>query len=133
MSSSVFSYVGELLNQFRDPWVWFGFGAQGLFFMRFFWQWIVSERRKKSTIPLAFWYFSLGGAFCTFIYAARRKDPVIMLAQCLGCFFYVRNLMLIYGQAKRRKRAGLPVVTQVDSEVEPAEPLARPAPASDVK
>lgn len=103
------SYVGELLRQFRDPWVWFGFGAQGLFFMRFFWQWIVSERHKRSTIPLAFWYFSIAGALCTLVYAAKRRDPVIMLAQCLGCLIYIRNLALIRSEAARRKLAGLPV------------------------
>jgi lipid-A-disaccharide synthase-like uncharacterized protein len=103
------SYISGLLAKLHDPWVWFGFGAQGLFFMRFFWQWVVSERQKRSTIPLAFWYFSLAGAVCTFVYAAKQKDPVFMLAQCLGCFFYIRNLMLIYGQKDRRRRAGLPV------------------------
>ncbi|GMV97016.1 MAG: lipid-A-disaccharide synthase N-terminal domain-containing protein [Phycisphaerae bacterium] len=101
------TYLGDLLRQFRDPWVWFGFGAQGLFFMRFFWQWIVSERRRRSTIPLAFWYFSIAGAMCTFVYAAKRRDPVIMLAQCLGCFFYIRNLMLIRRELVGHGAAGV--------------------------
>jgi len=111
-------YFNGLLDKFRDPWVWFGLGGQGLFFLRFLWQWIVSERHKRSTIPLAFWYFSLAGAVCTFIYAAKKQEPVFMLPQLLACFFYVRNLMLIYGQASRRRRAGLPAVTSVECKIE---------------
>ena len=110
MIDFLISYTGEVLAKLRDPWVWFGFAAQGLFFFRFFWQWLVSEREKRSTIPLAFWYFSIAGAICTFIYAAKRKEPVFMLPQVLACFFYVRNLMLIRKQAERRRQAGLPPV-----------------------
>jgi len=76
-------------------------GAQGVFFLRFVWQWIVSERRKRSTIPIAFWYLSLAGAICTFIYACHQADLVFMLAQILASGIYVRNLMLIYAHRKR--------------------------------
>ena len=44
-------------------WLAIGFAGQTLFFMRFFIQWIHSERQRRSIIPVAFWYFSLcGGA-----------------------------------------------------------------------
>ncbi|HOJ56576.1 MAG TPA: lipid-A-disaccharide synthase N-terminal domain-containing protein [Phycisphaerae bacterium] len=115
--TGMIDYLRQLLSELRDPWVWFGLGAQGLFFMRFFWQWVVSERRKQSTIPLAFWYLSLGGALSTFVYAAGRRDPAIMLGQLPACFFYIRNLMLIHGQVVRRRRAGLPVTTPSTSKV----------------
>ncbi len=45
----------------RDFWLIFGFIGQAMFTMRFIVQWIASERRKESVIPVAFWYFSLGG------------------------------------------------------------------------
>lgn len=112
MIDFLITYIGELLHTLRNPWVWFGFVAQGLFFFRFFWQWLVSEREKRSTIPLAFWYFSIAGAVCTFIYAAKKKELVFMAPQVLACFFYVRNLMLIHKQADRRKLAGLPPVSK---------------------
>ena len=98
----------QLLRQLRDPWTWFGFCAQGLFFMRFFWQWIVSERQKRSIVPVAFWYFSLGGAVSMFIYGTHRRDLVVMLGGLLPTIIYIRNLMLIYSSAERRRRAGLP-------------------------
>jgi len=92
-----------------NPWFVFGMVAQGVFFMRFVIQWIVSERRRESTIPVSFWYLSLIGALGTFVYAVGRADPVIMIAQLLACFIYIRNLMLIHNHARRRRLAGLPV------------------------
>lgn len=77
------------------PWVVFGFVGQGLFFSRFLVQWIASERAGKSTIPQAFWWFSLIGGLLTLVYAAGNHDLPIMLGQFVGIFVYLRNLMLI--------------------------------------
>ncbi len=84
-----------------NGWVVFGFGGQFLFFMRFVVQWYVSEKRKRVTVPLSFWYLSIAGSLTIFIYAAHRRDIVFVTAQLLACVIYVRNLMLIY----RRRRA----------------------------
>ena len=84
-----------------DPWFVFGMIGQGVFFLRFLVQWIVSERRGESVIPLAFWYLSLVGSLLIFVYAVREAQPLFMLAQLLACVIYVRNLMLIFRQRKR--------------------------------
>ena len=42
-------------------WLSIGFLGQFLFAMRFIIQWIVSEKKRDSVIPIAFWYFSIGG------------------------------------------------------------------------
>lgn len=76
-------------------WLCLGFFAQILFGMRFFVQWIVSEKEGKSVIPIAFWYFSLGGAGLLLTYAIYRRDPVFILGQSCGFIIYTRNLMLI--------------------------------------
>ena len=81
-----------------DPWLIFGLGAQGLFFMRFIVQWIASERAKKSVIPIHFWYLSIAGSAALLIYAIHRHDPVFILGQSLGSVIYIRNLMLISRQ-----------------------------------
>jgi len=78
-----------------DMWLLLGFFAQGLFFMRFFVQWISSELKGRSVGPLAFWYFSIGGGALLLIYAIHRKDPVFILGQGLGLIIYFRNLALI--------------------------------------
>jgi len=75
-------------------WLLFGLGAQFVFFMRFFVQWIYSEKKKKSSIPLAFWYLSIVGSILIFIYAIHIKDPVFMLGQSLALLIYVRNIFL---------------------------------------
>ncbi|MCM8783328.1 MAG: lipid-A-disaccharide synthase N-terminal domain-containing protein [Candidatus Omnitrophica bacterium] len=76
-------------------WLVLGFVAQFCFFLRFFVQWIVSEKKGRSTVPLAFWYLSLLGGTLLLIYSLYRKDPVFILGQALGLAIYVRNLILI--------------------------------------
>ncbi len=73
-----------------------GFSGQGLFAMRFIIQWLKSETQRKSVIPMAFWYFSIGGGLVLLLYALWRKDPVIICGQGLGLFIYLRNLYLIF-------------------------------------
>ena len=77
-------------------WLILGFLGQFLFFLRFFFQWIVSEKKKESIIPLSFWYFSLGGGLILLSYAIYRRDPVFILGQSLGVLIYARNLYFIY-------------------------------------
>jgi 4-amino-4-deoxy-L-arabinose transferase-like glycosyltransferase/lipid-A-disaccharide synthase-like uncharacterized protein len=82
-------------------WVLFGLGAQAAFTARFLVQWIASERRGKSYVPVPFWYFSLVGGLMLFTYAAIGKhDLVFSVGQAAGCVVYVRNLMLL-----RREKA----------------------------
>lgn len=90
-----------------DAWVLLGFVAQFFFSMRFLVQWIASERAKRSVVPIAFWFFSLGGGGLLLVYAIQREDPVFIAGQALGMFIYIRNLWLI---ANERKTA----MTKVD-------------------
>ena len=83
-----------------DIWLIIGFTGQALFSMRFLVQWIKSEREKRSTIPIAFWYFSLAGGASLLIYAIHRKDPVFILGQATGLFIYARNLYLIFRERR---------------------------------
>ena len=76
-------------------WLIIGFLGQGFFFMRFVVQWIASERAKKSIIPTAFWFFSVGGGTVLLIYAIYREDPVFIAGQALGLFIYLRNIFFI--------------------------------------
>jgi lipid-A-disaccharide synthase-like uncharacterized protein len=77
-------------------WIAFGLAGQIIFGMRFVIQWIASERRKESYIPMFFWYLSLAGASILLTYAIHRRDPVFILGQTTGFIVYVRNIMLIY-------------------------------------
>lgn len=86
-------------------WIIIGFVGQTCFFMRFFVQWITSERQRKSVIPKAFWYFSLGGSAILLSYAIHRQDPVFIVGQSMGFLIYTRNLMLLR-QERLRLAAG---------------------------
>jgi lipid-A-disaccharide synthase-like uncharacterized protein len=97
--------MNEVLGFFRDPWNILGIVAQGLFASRFIVQWFVSEVERRSVIPLAFWYFSLGGGVLLFAYAIHREEPVFAAGQGLGLFIYLRNLRLIYREKGRNKAA----------------------------
>ena len=73
-----------------------GFVGQGLFASRFIVQWIFSEKKGESYIPVIFWYLSIFGGLGLLTYAIFRKDPVIIVGQTFGIFIYLRNLILIY-------------------------------------
>jgi len=77
-------------------WLYLGFVGQLLFGLRFLVQWLASERKGESIIPIYFWYFSLVGSLILLAYAIFRRDPVFILGQSTGLFIYLRNLMLIY-------------------------------------
>jgi lipid-A-disaccharide synthase-like uncharacterized protein len=89
-----------------DFWLVFGFLGQAMFTMRFVVQWIASEKRKESVIPVAFWYFSLAGGLILLAYAVRQMDPVFILAYLLNPIIYSRNLYFVY--KKRAKQSPSP-------------------------
>jgi len=80
-----------------------GFAGQAMFFMRFFVQWLYSEKHRRSLIPTAFWYFSLGGAALLLTYAIIKKDPVFIVGQSTGFIIYTRNLTLIRREQREKK------------------------------
>tara|TARA_B100002003_G_C13628839_1_gene321867 strand:+ start:49 stop:351 length:303 start_codon:yes stop_codon:yes gene_type:complete len=73
-----------------------GFLGQGIFASRFVIQWLYSEKKGESSIPIIFWYLSIFGGLGLLTYAIFRKDPVIITGQLFGIFIYARNLILIY-------------------------------------
>jgi lipid-A-disaccharide synthase-like uncharacterized protein len=86
-------------------WLTVGFLGQAFFSMRFLVQWIASEKRRESVIPVSFWFFSIGGGFTLLIYAVYRHDPVFILGQGAGLFVYLRNLYLIRRKERRLAEA----------------------------
>lgn len=104
IKESLSNVVKHYPNFTIDFWVLLGFLGQALFTMRFIVQWVASEKRKESVIPVAFWYFSLAGGLIVLAYAIHRMDPVFILAYLPGNFIYFRNLCLIYKKKQRTSR-----------------------------
>ena len=91
----MFNYINSL-NNIEIFFLIIGCVGQGLFASRFIVQWIYSEKKGESTIPIVFWYLSIFGGIGLLTYAIFRKDPVIISGQLFGIFIYLRNLILIY-------------------------------------
>jgi lipid-A-disaccharide synthase-like uncharacterized protein len=98
-------YLHDVFVTNLDWWVVLGFAAQGLFTMRFLVQWLASERAGRSVIPLAFWWFSIGGGLLLLVYALYRKDPVFIAGQAFGMFVYLRNLYFVLHERKQTAAA----------------------------
>ena len=80
-----------------------GLAGQLMFSARFLVQWIASEKRKKSVVPISFWFLSLFGSFLLLIYAIYRKDIVFTLGLLFGFIVYIRNLLIIKNTEKIEK------------------------------
>jgi lipid-A-disaccharide synthase-like uncharacterized protein len=98
LSQAVGDYLQNVFVMKLNWWVLLGYAGQALFTMRFVVQWIATERARKSVIPVAFWFFSIGGGLLLFGYALYIRDPVFILGQGFGVFVYLRNLYFVYRQ-----------------------------------
>jgi len=85
-------------------WLIIGMAGQIIFGLRFLVQWICSEVKKESHIPIVFWYFSISGGMILLTYAIHRKDPVFIVGQSMGLIVYLRNLRLIYKKEKKDQK-----------------------------
>jgi lipid-A-disaccharide synthase-like uncharacterized protein len=101
LSVAVGTYLHDVFIVKFQWWVLLGYVAQVMFTMRFLVQWIASERAGKMVMPIAFWFFSIGGGFLLLAYALYIRDPVFILGQAFGVFVYGRNL---YFELRDRRR-----------------------------
>lgn len=76
-------------------WLIIGFAGQVVFTGRFVLQWLYSEIKRRSLIPVGFWYLSMLGSALLLAYAIYRQDPVFIIGQSFGFLVYLRNLQLI--------------------------------------
>ncbi|MGJ4963594.1 lipid-A-disaccharide synthase N-terminal domain-containing protein [Bradyrhizobium sp. SZCCHNRI1009] len=98
------NYLYDIFVARFDFWLVFGLAAQLAFAARFLVQWIASERAGKSVVPIAFWFFSIGGGLMTLIYGLVKREPVIIFGQLLSNIIYVRNVMLIFKNRQRESQ-----------------------------
>jgi len=74
-----------------------GFIGQFVFGARFLVQWIVSEKKKRSVVPISFWYLSILGGVLLGLYFAFRRDPVGLAGQ----LFYTSEISASFERAVR--------------------------------
>ena len=102
-----------------DLWDVVGFFGQSLFFTRFIVQWIASEKKQRNVLPVAFWYFSMAGAFVSLLYFIHLGRLPLIMAGMASMVIYSRNLHIWF--KRKTSRRGLvfssgAVPTEVDFE-----------------
>jgi lipid-A-disaccharide synthase-like uncharacterized protein len=102
LAQVVGGYLRDVFALNFDWWVVLGLVAQAMFTMRFVIQWVASEREGRSVIPVAFWFFSIGGGLLLLGYALYRKDLVFILGQAFGVFVYLRNLYFVLSKGETK-------------------------------
>jgi lipid-A-disaccharide synthase-like uncharacterized protein len=97
--SAVFAFIVV------TPWKVVGWTGSAVFSIRFFLQWIASERAKKSIIPIGFWECSLLGSLLALSYFAfYRRDSVGVIMTLMPLPLYVRNLYLKWREVMTERR-----------------------------
>lgn len=88
-------------------WFWIAVGVvgQGLFACRFILQWLATERRKESVIPVAFWYFSVAASILMFASFVQLQDWIFAFGIATTLPIYTRNLWLIHRRKQRFSEA----------------------------
>ena len=95
------TWVGQLHRFWGLDWSYLtllGLLGQSMFTMRFVVQWVESERKGASVVPVAFWYWSILGSVVLCLYFVFRREPVGILGTLPNSFVYLRNLQLIKKQ-----------------------------------
>src|SRR5215475_13400333 len=103
LSNEIGAYLHEVFVLKFQWWVALGYVAQIMFTMRFVVQWVASERAGKMVMPIAFWFFSIGGGTLLLVYALYIRDPVFILGQAFGNFVYLRNLYFVLRDRRRER------------------------------
>ncbi len=105
MFDSIIEFFKSAITEqiLEDPfWATLAFIGQVVFGGRFILLWIVSEYKKKSHVPTAFWFMSLAGSLILLSYSIHIKNPVFMLGFSINTLRYLRILHLIYIPAKNQ-------------------------------
>jgi lipid-A-disaccharide synthase-like uncharacterized protein len=84
-------------------WIAIGLAGQAAFFSRFLVQWIASERKGESVVPVSFWYLSLVGSVVLLVYSIHRREPIIALGYLPNAVVYLRNLALLRRNGARTR------------------------------
>ncbi|MBT8295104.1 MAG: lipid-A-disaccharide synthase N-terminal domain-containing protein [Gramella sp.] len=77
-----------------------GIIGQVIFTLRFIYQWVYSEKKKTSSLPLGFWLLSTLGSSIIITYAVFREDPVLLAGHGFGLIMYLRNINIQKNEAK---------------------------------
>ena len=87
-------------SNLTDPIIARGAIGQLLLNFRYVYQWIYSEKKNESILPVGFWIISAAASAMVIGYSLFRNDPVLLVSQGMAIFVYLRNIFLHLRQAK---------------------------------
>jgi len=87
------------------PWDIVGYCGNAVFGSRFLLQWYVSERRRQSVIPKAFWWLSLLGTVILAVYYIGLGNGPGTIGSAPNALIYLRNLQLLRREKLARRKA----------------------------
>jgi lipid-A-disaccharide synthase-like uncharacterized protein len=96
----------QRLFQENAFWMSIGLAALVLFNGRWIVQWIQSELKKESHVPISFWWQSLVGAVLYTAYGIHKRDSVFIVAYGSAVIPCARNLILIYRKRRQQPAGG---------------------------
>lgn len=81
----------------KRAWIWIGVGVlgQGLFALRFLIQWLVTEWKRRSVVPVSFWPLSIAATLLLCASHAQQREWIYAAGLAATLPVYVRNLWLI--------------------------------------
>ena len=105
MLDAIINVITNAVEQLKaDPyWETTAFVGEAVFGGRFILQWLVSEYKKKSHIPILFWYMSIAGSIILLAYFIHKASLALIITFTLQIFIYARNLYLIKKHARNAK------------------------------
>jgi lipid-A-disaccharide synthase len=95
MRTPMLPWDGSRASDIGFLWHLAGFLGMLLFASRYWFQWWLAEKNKKSFLEKTFWQISCLGALFSLAYAIKLKDPVNIIGFSVGFIPYLRNLMLL--------------------------------------
>lgn len=87
-------------SNIADPIVAVGAVGQLMLNLRYVYQWIYSEKKNESLLPIGFWIISATASAMIIVYSWFRNDPVLLVSQGMGIFIYVRNIIIHFRPRK---------------------------------
>lgn len=118
MLSSIFIEAAELPRY----WEVIGYSSQIIFGSRFYVQWLASEKRKESVVPVLFWWLSLVGSVLALSYAIAIASGPFIMANIGGPPIYARNLWLIHKARRQPPTPPAPTPAPLEPTSAPPEP-----------
>lgn len=81
-------------SNLSDTIVAVGAVGQLLLNLRYVYQWLYSEKKNESLLPIGFWIISASASAMIIGYSWFRDDPVLLVSQGMGIFIYIRNIVI---------------------------------------